>query len=275
MCKHKANDIYEKIKTPAKLRNSPINKDILRGDELKGYERILRKITDELGLPWSEYWSFLDTYCNFQSREGLEKLESYFRQKKLQLLLDTQIRSTQIMLEEKASCSPPNQSEHLLSKLNLFLRLVDQLRVNLEFVGHENQLSGKYEGFVKFMLENQTKNLNSLLSNNTKEMHENRPAEKVLAAEDAHQSEKEINDTLTRYMSVVIELSRIDKSSRCYFNLYKTSKLVLDLLNCQKIFDSFYLSPVFKQRVISISANAAGEQQNWVIDFLDSITYKL
>jgi hypothetical protein len=61
--------------------------------------------------------------------------------------------------------------------------------------------------------------------------------------------EKEINQTLSEYMAIVIELSRLDKTSKCYFNLYKTSKQLLDLLNCEKMYEIFYLSPAFKKIV--------------------------
>jgi hypothetical protein len=48
-------------------------------------------------------------------------------------------------------------------------------------------------------------------------------------------------------MTAIIELSKLDKTSKCHLGLYKKSKEVLALLNCEKSFDSFYFSPVFKK----------------------------
>ena len=47
-----ANEVYERIKTPSKLRQSPSNREIFRSDETKGFERITRKYTEENNLPW-------------------------------------------------------------------------------------------------------------------------------------------------------------------------------------------------------------------------------
>jgi hypothetical protein len=250
----KANDIYEKFKSPARLRNSPLNKDILRGDDIKGYERILRKITDELHLPWSEYWSFLDAYCNFQGKEGLDKLEMYFRQKKFQQILEAQQRSTQSLIGDLTSNNKTHESEHLLTKLNSFIHYVDQLKSNLDL--KENQLSPKYERFVNFMKDHQNTNLSDLLKSG-----EDLNANSDLLNDPNVSHHNEINSTLTRYMSAIIELSRIDKSSKCYFNLYKTSKVLLEMLNCQELFNSFYLSPVFQNRTVYMTSNMKNGQQ--------------
>jgi hypothetical protein len=251
----KANDIYEKFKSPARLRNSPVNKDILRGDDMKGYERVLRRITEDLHLPWAEYWAFLDSYCNFQSHEGLDKLEIYFRQRRSQQVLDAQVSAIQTFRSERtiqvtafATVEQPSlTTDHLVIKLDAFLKLVEQLRAGLDL--RENQLSGKFERFVKFMEENQTTDLSSLTGFGGANGETDGPDSDLLSeACFSHHSELAVNDTLRRYMSVIVELSRTDTSSKCYFGLYKTSKQLLDLLNCQKLFESFYLSPVYRQK---------------------------
>lgn len=246
-----AYEFYERLKSPAKLRRSPSNLDILRGDEFKGYERILRKITDEMSIPWCEYWGFLDSYCNLKSKEGLDKLEIYLEQKKVQSILEFQIKSSQMIIndqlnnnnnkfalqQQKLNLNAPNENQdqhQLLTKLDYFIKLVNQLKLNLEL--KENTLSHKYEKFVKTMLENQSA---VLTTNNT--------TDQIDLLNDDTQNESLIYENLSRYMSVIVELSRLDKTSKCYFNLYKTSKTLLDLLNCQKLFDNFYLSPVFKR----------------------------
>lgn len=41
-----------------------------------------RNIAHDLKVPWSEYWKFLDEFCDLSSDEGLEKLEEYLREKR-------------------------------------------------------------------------------------------------------------------------------------------------------------------------------------------------
>ncbi len=204
-------------------------------------------------MPWSEYWSFLDAYCNLQDREGLDKLEIYFQQKKFQQVLDSQIRATQAHVNDLNGDggSLNHDVEHLISKLKLFIQYAEQLKGNLDL--KENQLSSRYERFAKFMKENPNKNLSDLLKTGSSDDSD------LLLSDPSglHQAELAINDTLTRYMSVIIELSRIDKSSRSYFNLYKTSKVLLEMANCQELYDSFYLSPMFQNRTVSLTSDAS------------------
>ena len=72
-----AYNVYERLKTPSRIRQSPIERDILRGDDLKGYERIARKLTEDMNVPFHEYWSFLGNFYNLKCKEGLEKIEIY------------------------------------------------------------------------------------------------------------------------------------------------------------------------------------------------------
>ncbi|RNA15256.1 ankyrin repeat and LEM domain-containing 2, partial [Brachionus plicatilis] len=219
-----ANEIYERLKSPAKLRRSPLNLDILRSDDYKGYERILRKMTDEMNLPWSEYWAFLDSYCNLKSPDGHEKLEIYLNQKKILNILNSQISSIQTILNDRANNnnfkSENNEENMFMSYLKQFLTIAD------------NFLSLKFEKFLKIRKFCEKKS-NAILEENF--------------------DDKQIIDSFTQYMSIVIELSRLDKTSKCYFNLYKSSKDLLNTLNLFKFFENFHMSPIFK-KIISCSS---------------------
>ncbi|CAF0709539.1 unnamed protein product [Brachionus calyciflorus] len=233
-----ANEIYERLKSPAKLRRSPLNLDILRSDDYKGYERILRKITDEMNLPWCEYWGFLDSYCNLKSQSGLEKLELYLKQKKILTILDSQVDHVQTILNDHLDRSENTEENSLVQFLKQFLIATNQFKLILDL--KENLLSIKYEKFFRLMLENE-KNLPKIKSDEI--MNE----EKF--------NHEQIIDVLNRYMSTIIELSRLDKTSKCYFNLYKTSKILLDYLGCSKLFENFHMSPLFKKLTNPSSVN--------------------
>lgn len=199
-------------------------------------------MTDEMNMPWNEYWWFLGSFCDFKKHEGLSKLETYLDQKKLQAIVEQQAQSVQNMLKEKLN------DYLIVNKLNEFLNVVDELKKTLDL--RENQLSSRYESFLKTM--KQTAQQTSLPLSITKKDTPN---------QDDLTSEKIINDTLTQYMTVIIELSKLDKTTKCYFNLYKTSKTVLELLSCQKLFEQFYLSPVFNQKYAVSSASVSQQPQ--------------
>ena len=46
-------------------------------------------------------------------------------------------------------------------------------------------------------------------------------------------------------------MSRLDKTGRSHLNLYKPLKVLLELINAQKIFEHFYLTPAFKRTFIT------------------------
>lgn len=231
-----ANEIYERLKSPAKLRRSPLNLDILRSDDYKGYERILRKMTDEMNLPWCEYWAFLDSYCNLKSADGQEKLEIYLNQKKVLNIFNSQIDSIQAILNDRVNNndlkSENNEENLFVSFLKEFLIIAAQLKLVLDL--KENLLSSKFEKFVKIK--------------KFSEKQQNFVGGKNL-------DEENIMEMLNQYMSIVIELSRLDKSSKCYFNLYKSAKDLLNVLNVFKFFENFHMSPVFKKIIKYSSAS--------------------
>lgn len=83
-----AENFYKKMKTPPipKLHQSPSTGggsnnfiESRLSDIEKGIERMGRDVAKDLNIPWSEYWNFLDEFCDFSSDEGLEKLEAYLR----------------------------------------------------------------------------------------------------------------------------------------------------------------------------------------------------
>lgn len=239
----KADKIYERIKSPVGLRKSPVNINILRGDEFKGYERILREITSEMNLPFNEYWSFLDHFCNLKTPEGLEKLEIYLQQKELNNHIDSQLKLANNILHNYGK---PEENKEIIRKLNDFIALVDDLRDNKLFL-RENQLSHSYEQFFKLglNLSNKDHPIKSIID---------QPNNSDQETYGLTHGDLEIYNSLVKYMASIIELSKLDKSSKCYFNLYKPAKEILYLLNIEKPFDYFYLSPVFKKISKNISS---------------------
>lgn len=71
---HQSNRLSDKKMTPIKLALESRLTDVD-----KGLERVGRNLARDLKVPWCEYWSFLDEFCDIASPEGLEKLEKFFR----------------------------------------------------------------------------------------------------------------------------------------------------------------------------------------------------
>lgn len=255
-CNLKAERVYEKIKSPAGLRKSPATINILRGDDFKGYERILRELTSEMNLPFSEYWGFLDHYLNLKSPEGLCSLEIYLRQKKLIGLIDGQLKLAQVILNDRLNNNSGHERDaedtgkRLAQKLDEFVLLTCNLRdVRLDL--KENQLSHRFERFVKAAADVAKTDLQLLLIGARYE-----------AGNGLSDDDLSIYESVAKYMTAIIELCRLDSSSKCYFNLYKTSKHILELLNCNHSFEEFYLSPVFKNFSKKSQANSTQDQTN-------------
>ena len=255
-----AETVYERLKTP-KLRHSPVNIDILRSDDLKGHERMARKIAEDLNIQsaYREYWSFLDNYYNLKSREGLDKLEAYLKQKKLQSIIDSQTKSAKEVLTERSTNKTNHENEddeRILVELSLFLDLVEQIKSNLEL--KENVLSEKFEKFISTIDDFASKNVNaslplSLCSFLTDSTSIDSIENEILDENSRKSNEKLINELLTKYVKVIIELCRLDKTGKCHFNLYKPAKTLLSLLNCDKLFANFHLTPAFKRTTTFIS----------------------
>lgn len=92
------NRASDKKMTPKKMIESRLS------DIDKGLERVGRTVACDLKVPWSEYWMFLDEFCDLRSKEGLHKLEQYFRDKRNET-------------EESHQLSPPFQINSPLSDL--------------------------------------------------------------------------------------------------------------------------------------------------------------
>ena len=172
----------------------------------------MRQLTDELKLPWHEYWGFLNSFSNLKNREGLAKLEVYLEQKKLIGLLDSQKKcAIGIKLEQQSRLSNTfsvvKNNPTYFQKLDVFLELVEAIHRLLDL--NDNLLSSKFAAFKSGLTE--------LLIDTVTLKH-----------------------TLANYMKVILDLCRLENiPTQIYFNLYKTSKIVLDLLNCDNYFKQF------------------------------------
>ncbi len=248
-----AYSVYERLKAPARIRQSPIERDIVRGDDLKGYERIARKVTEDMNVPFHEHWSFLgDTFLDIKTRDGLEKIEIYLKQKLFQNILESQKKiANEIKNEIQAKPSLITSNSKILEELTSFLDIIELLKKKFEL--KENVLTEKYEIFYRLMQVYSTKSQSLRLPikfNSIKTKSSSIPKDLI---EDNEQDFYEylINDLLSKYVANVIELSRLDKTGRSHLNLYKPLKVLLELINAQQIFEHFYLTPAFKRTFIT------------------------
>lgn len=100
-----ASRLSDKKMTPVKLML-----DSRLSDMDKGLERVGRNVARDLKIPWCEYWSFLDEFCDLASVDGLEKLEDHFRK----------VRES-IEVEQEVPVEPPQAASplsDLCNKLN-------------------------------------------------------------------------------------------------------------------------------------------------------------
>ncbi|KAH8019116.1 hypothetical protein HPB51_016754 [Rhipicephalus microplus] len=82
-------------------------KKVRLADIEKGLERIGRGLAKEMKVPWSEYWSFLDCWCNLASPEGLGKLEAHLRCKRSQVVSERLSQENFPVTSDKLSiCCP-------------------------------------------------------------------------------------------------------------------------------------------------------------------------
>jgi hypothetical protein len=202
-------------------------------------------MTEDMKLPWNEHWAFLDSYCNLKTPNGLEMLEIYLEQKKFQEILECQLKSARVFIsdfrnnnDDQIENNINKSKEVILQKLSQFISKANHLKDILEL--KDNQLSHRYEQFAKLVLDNKPEILNKLdLCDRQDQIN--------ATNECLNQTDFIIYNSLAQYMTVIIELCKLDKSSKCYFNLYKKSRELLNLINCEKAFYHFYLSPTFKK----------------------------
>lgn len=70
--------LFKHLKSPAR-KNA--DSSVRLCDAFKGYERDASKKCKEIGVPWAEYWQFLDATIDLVSDDGLTALEQHLRKK--------------------------------------------------------------------------------------------------------------------------------------------------------------------------------------------------
>ncbi len=217
------------------MRQSPQNRNILRSDEIKGFERITRKYTNELNLPWSEYWSFLDGYYNLTSQIGLEKLEAYLRQKEFSTILNAQKITADNIINDKLNNNEDKSFKQdwiidIIYKLNEFKTIVILILKDLEI--KENILSSKFEQFIKLNI------------NIDKDIFDDR--EKVSNTYANNMDFNHIRRSINKYLEIILEISKIDNI--CYFHFYKCSKKIFNIINYHSDYSDYFLSLINKAK---------------------------
>ena len=157
----------------------------------------------------------------------------------MQSILESQIRASREILSEHENIN----NDSIIGELHTFINLNEL--VKLKFDLKENVLSEKYEKFVKLMQSHLCKT--SIVS-----LPVSFSQKELVDENEKGFNEYLINDLLTKYVKSVIELSRQDKSGKCHLNLYKPSKILLELFNCGRIYENFYLTPAFKRTVTTV-----------------------
>ncbi|XP_061528970.1 ankyrin repeat and LEM domain-containing protein 2 isoform X1 [Phycodurus eques] len=77
----KASDFRRSWKTLPRTSEAKHFHNILKSDPDRGAERVGRELAHKMGLPWAEYWDFLDCFVDLSSIKGLQKLEEYLSRK--------------------------------------------------------------------------------------------------------------------------------------------------------------------------------------------------
>ncbi|XP_051540667.1 ankyrin repeat and LEM domain-containing protein 2-like [Myxocyprinus asiaticus] len=72
----KAEEFHRLWKTPPRDRAKYFH-DILKSDSDRGAERVGRELAHEMGVPWAEYWDFLNCFIDLFTADGLNMLEEY------------------------------------------------------------------------------------------------------------------------------------------------------------------------------------------------------
>ena len=195
-----------------------------------------------MNVPFHEYWSFLDSFLNLKSKEGLEKIDTYLKQKLFQRTIDAQFKAAQEILHDT------NNDDEIFCELNNLLETIELIKRKFEF--KENFLSQKYDLFSKLMSALTNKqaivtlpvSFTSVWSYST-----TGPKDPSEEPQEVSFYECLVNDFLAKYIATIIEVSRLDKTGRAHLNLYKPAKSLLELVHCQKVFENFYLTPAFRR----------------------------
>ncbi|XP_014676837.1 PREDICTED: ankyrin repeat and LEM domain-containing protein 2-like [Priapulus caudatus] len=79
----KAEELHQAWKFPLVLSPTRAysSAKIRRADNDKGLERIGRRLSHEMAVPWREYWSAFDDYADLSTQPGLAKLEQFLRKR--------------------------------------------------------------------------------------------------------------------------------------------------------------------------------------------------
>lgn len=181
-----------------------------------------------MNLPWTEFWGFLNGFSNLKSKEGLDKLEVYLGQKKLHKILELQEKSAIGIISEGVKSntnyiSTSKTQTKLIEALNEFIRTLNELKANLDL--KENNLSNKFENYVQVAKAKKTSYIEFDIEN-------------------SEISENTCKDVLKQYMSSILKACKLcSDSTRCYFDIFKTSRDVFEILHSDDLFIELTYSP--------------------------------
>ena len=202
----------------------------------------LRKISEELDVKWVEYWDFLGCYCNLKTPEGLSKLECYLMQKKVENILREQIKSCESI---KTTLNLAESTEFAL-KLEQIMQQIKSLREELCLT--EYSLSEKFERtqLIKDKFKEYKEKKIQQLFNNPNLLHELNNHVEFLNTIQCELKLDNLNEKIQSYFKEITDTITVDESAGVYFSLYKSAKLVIQLLNYKEFVKDFYLTSYFK-----------------------------
>ncbi|CAL8079612.1 unnamed protein product [Orchesella dallaii] len=127
------------------LNTSRTDMSIRVRDVEKGLERIAFEYSNEMNIPWSEYWHFLGAYCNLTTEAGLDLLEEHLRSLEAKRANNAPDEAFIEELSELSEHSKPNNSwDDLIGRLE---------RINLDGSGLSSPGRGGYCQNPKCRLE--------------------------------------------------------------------------------------------------------------------------
>ncbi|XP_039627400.1 ankyrin repeat and LEM domain-containing protein 2 [Polypterus senegalus] len=121
----KADEFRKIWKTPPRDRAGHFH-HVMKSDHERGVERVGRDLAHERGLPWAEFWEFLDCFIDLASSEGLQKMEEYLSKKDTSEPIKQEMGENETSNRFKSLLGRPKKSSNSIS-VGAFLEETDDM----------------------------------------------------------------------------------------------------------------------------------------------------